>query len=163
LLAAGLVAYALAIVAGGPAVVAAKRMAPAMESPLRIGLTALALLGIALLARDDRGRGLLSVAALAAVTRLLASADLVGPGRFALALVEGAEMATVALTLAVRVPPGHPRTHSALIALAAGALGLKLAWAFEQMLLVRWGGLVLLPLALFALVGFVRATAPRVG
>ncbi len=157
----GLAVYALAIVAGGPAVVAAKRLAPAVETPLRIGLAAVALVGIALLARDERGRSLLGVAALAAVTRLLTGAGVVDPGRFAGALVEGAEMATVALTLSVRVPPGHPRTHGALIALAAGALGLKLAWAFEQLLLVRWGGLVLLPLALFALVGFFRATAPR--
>lgn len=157
----GLAVYALAVVAGGPTVVAAKKLAPAAETPLRVALAALALVAIGLLARDHRGRGLLAIAALAAASRVLMAAGFFAPGRVAGSLIEGAEMATVALALAVRVPPRHPRTHRALIALAAGALGLKLAWAFELLPLVRWGGLALLPLAIGALVGFVRATAQR--
>ena len=152
----GLAVYALAVIAGGPAVVIAKRTAPEAESPLRVALALFALLGIGLLARERRGRSLIAVAAVAALTRAALAADLLDLGRLTGALVEGVEMASVALALATHLPPERTRSRSALRALALGAFALKLAWGFEQVSVVRYGGLALLPLALVALVAYVR-------
>ena len=84
------------------------------------------------------------------------AADLLDLGRLTGALVEGVEMASVALALATHLPPERTRSRSALRALALGAFALKLAWGFEQVSVVRYGGLALLPLALVALVAYVR-------
>jgi len=152
----GIALYTLAVVAGGPAVVVAKRAAPAAEAPLRIGLAWLALAGILLLARERRGRPFVALAACAALLRALGTVELVDPGRLVGALLEGVEMAAVALALATHLSPTRVRSRVALIALAAGAFALKLAWALEQTTLVRYGGLALLPLALTALVAYLR-------
>ncbi|MAQ14439.1 MAG: hypothetical protein CMN30_06545 [Sandaracinus sp.] len=146
--------YAAAVVGGGPAIVMTK--GSSIEAALRVALAAAALLGIALLAAGTRGRrrALFGLAAIACAVRL-AAAVTGGPGRVPVALAEGAEMACVALGLALWVPRGW--TRRALGALAVGALALKVAWAAEMVAVVRWGGLALAPLALFALTGTFRA------
>lgn len=152
----GLGVYALAVVAGGPAVVIAKKAAPSVDGPLRMGLALLALIGIALLARESRGRAWLVAAGLAAAARAAMAAQLLNLGRLPGALVEGCEMACVALALTAHLAPDRTRTRVALVALALGAFALKLAWGLEQTAIVRYGGLALLPLALGALVAYVR-------
>ncbi len=152
----GLAVYALAVVAGGPAVVVAKRAAPAIEGPLRVALAIAAVVGIAFLARERRGRLLLVLAAGAAMARALVAAGAFDPGRFVAAIVEGIEMASVALALAAHLRPERTKARVALGVLALGAFGLKLAWGLEQTALVRYGGIALLPLAVVGLAAYVR-------
>lgn len=151
----GLIVYSAAILVGGPLIVAAKRVGPEAEAPLRILLAGAATVGAALLARRARGLGRLPLvlAAAAAFLRTLIAGTALELARLPGALVEGSEMALVAIGLALLAPEDDVRTRAALFGLAVGAVGLKVAWGLEHLTVVRYGGLVLLPLALLGLRG----------
>ena len=156
----------MAVVAGGPVVVALRHASPSAEVGLRVGLAALAALGLVLLlAKAPRSAAaLFGGAALLAMARVLTAGGVLSPGHSLLAYVEGAEMALTALGLRqlVRaVRPAAIRISGALVGLAFGAFALKLAWAMGLVGVVRFGGLGLLPLALVALVGTWRALQPN--
>ena len=160
----GLALYATALLAGGPLIVVAGRLAASATPALRaaLALTALVAIGALALGSAPATRALLAAAAVAAGIRTAAAFGFLGLARVPAALTEGTEMALVAAALFAELrarDPARRLTGAALGVVTLGALVLKAAWAMEATAVVRFGGLAMLPVALFALVGYGRSAA----